>query len=98
MAIQTRNEEREARAPGPPRGDDDRRPARGGGRRKPNPLGAAETVDFKDVQLLKYFVSERGKLLPRRITGVTAKQQRRVAQAVKRARHLGLLPYLHLGG
>ncbi|EPX55047.1 SSU ribosomal protein S18p [Cystobacter fuscus DSM 2262] len=97
MAIQTRHEERESRQPGPPRGDDDRRGARGG-RRKPNPLGAAETVDFKDVQLLKYFVSERGKLLPRRITGVTAKQQRRVAQAVKRARHLGLLPYLHLVG
>ena len=85
MPIQTRSEEREPRTPGPSRG-----------RRKPNPLGAAETVDFKDVQLLKSFVSERGKLLPRRITGVTAKQQRRVAQAVKRARQLGLLPYLPL--
>ncbi len=85
MPIQTRSEEREPRMSGGPRG-----------RRKPNPLGAAETVDFKDVQLLKFFVSERGKLLPRRITGVTAKQQRRVAQAVKRARQLGLLPYLQL--
>ncbi len=85
MPIQTRSEEREPRTAGGPRG-----------RRKPNPLGAAETVDFKDVQLLKFFVSERGKILPRRITGVTAKQQRCVAQAVKRARQLGLLPFLQL--
>ncbi len=80
------------------RPDEERRVSRGGtGRRKPNPLGAATSVDFKDVQLLKYFVSERGKLLPRRITGVTAQQQRQVARAVKRARMLGLLPYVHHG-
>lgn len=97
MAIQTRHEEREPRRGGGARGDEDRRPPRGG-RRRHNPLGAAETVDHKDVPLLKSFISERGKLLPRRITGVTAKQQRRVAQAVKRARQLGLLPYLYLGG
>ncbi|WP_084610570.1 30S ribosomal protein S18 [Archangium violaceum] len=78
--------------------EDERRPGRGGsGRRKPNPLGMARTVDFKDVTLLKFFVTERGRLIPRRITGVTAQQQRQVARAVKRARLLGLLPYLAAG-
>ncbi|WP_239014389.1 30S ribosomal protein S18 [Archangium violaceum] len=94
-----RKEERGSRFREPLRRDDDeRRSSRGGpGRRKPNPLGAARSVDFKDVQLLKYFVTERGKLIPRRITGVTAQQQRQVARAVKRARMLGLLPYVHHG-
>lgn len=76
------------------RGSDERRTFRSGpGRRKPNPLGNAKAVDYKDVQLLKHFVTESGKMLPRRITGVTARQQRRLAMAVKRARILGLLPY-----
>jgi small subunit ribosomal protein S18 len=50
-------------------------------------------VDYKDPKLLRSFLSETGKILPRRITGNTAKQQREVALAVKRARHLALLPY-----
>ncbi len=50
-------------------------------------------VDYKDPKLLRSFLSETGKILPRRITGNTAKQQRAVALAVKRARHLALLPY-----
>jgi len=50
-------------------------------------------VDYKDPKLLRSFLSETGKILPRRITGNTAKQQRIVALAVKRARHLALLPY-----
>ena len=50
-------------------------------------------VDYKDPKLLRSFLSETGKILPRRITGNTAKQQRVVALAVKRARHLALLPY-----
>jgi small subunit ribosomal protein S18 len=50
-------------------------------------------VDYKDPKLLRSFLSETGKILPRRITGNTAKQQRTVALAVKRARHLALLPY-----
>ena len=63
-----------------------------------NPLFAANVkeVTFKDVTLLKYFVSERGRILPRRMTGITAKQQRMVAKAVKQARLLGLLPYLRV--
>ena len=50
-------------------------------------------VDYKDHKLLRSFLSETGKILPRRITGNTAKQQREVALAIKRARHLALLPY-----
>jgi small subunit ribosomal protein S18 len=50
-------------------------------------------VDYKDPKLLRSFLSETGKILPRRITGNTAKQQREIALAIKRARHLALLPY-----
>lgn len=50
-------------------------------------------VDYKDHKLLRSFLSETGKILPRRITGNTAKQQREVAVAIKRARHIALLPY-----
>lgn len=50
-------------------------------------------VDYKDAKLLRSFLSETGKILPRRITGNSAKQQREVALAIKRARHLALLPY-----
>lgn len=50
-------------------------------------------VDYKDPKLLRSFLSETGKILPRRITGNTAKQQREVALAIKRARHIALLPY-----
>ena len=51
-------------------------------------------VDYKDTEFLKKFVNEQGKLLPRRLTGTSLKFQRKVAQAVKRARHIGLLPYV----
>ena len=51
-------------------------------------------VDYKDPEFLKKFLNEQGKILPRRITGTSLKYQRRVAQAVKRARHLALLPYV----
>lgn len=50
-------------------------------------------IDYKDVNLLKNFISERGKILPRRITGNTAKSQRALTTAIKRARHIALLPY-----
>jgi small subunit ribosomal protein S18 len=50
-------------------------------------------IDYKDVQLLKRFVSPRGKILPTRLTGVSAKYQRKLTAAIKRARHLALLPY-----
>ena len=51
-------------------------------------------IDYKDTNKLKRYVSERGKILPRRITGTSVKYQKKVATAVKRARHLALLPYL----
>ena len=51
-------------------------------------------IDDKDPEFLKKFLNEQGKLLPRRITGTSLKYQRRVAQAVKRARQLALLPYV----
>ncbi len=50
-------------------------------------------VDYKDEKILKRFLSERGRILPRRITGNCAKHQRKVTQALKRARHLALLPF-----
>ena len=51
-------------------------------------------VDYKDPEFLKKFLNEQGKILPRRITGTSLKFQRKVAQAVKKARHLALLPYV----
>ncbi len=51
------------------------------------------TIDYKDVKTLKNFVSERGKIIPRRIVGTCASHQRELCEAVKRARHIALLPY-----
>ncbi|HSZ71942.1 MAG TPA: 30S ribosomal protein S18 [Cytophagaceae bacterium] len=51
-------------------------------------------IDYKDANFLLKFVNEQGKLLPRRLTGTSLKYQRKVSQAVKRARHLGLMPYV----
>ncbi|HYG38887.1 MAG TPA: 30S ribosomal protein S18 [Cytophagales bacterium] len=51
-------------------------------------------IDYKDANFLLKFVNEQGKLLPRRLTGTSLKFQRKVAQAVKRARHMALLPYV----
>lgn len=53
-----------------------------------------EHIDFKDVDLLRRFVTERGKILPRRVTGTSAKYQRKLAIAIKRARHMALLPFV----
>ncbi len=54
----------------------------------------APKIDFKDIKLLSRFVSERGKIVPSRITAVSAKKQRELARAIKRARYLSLLPYV----
>lgn len=51
-------------------------------------------IDYKDVDLLKKFISERGKILPRRVTGTSAKYQRKLTTAIKRARQMALLPYV----
>lgn len=58
-----------------------------------NPLGDADHVDYKDVALLRKFISEKGKIRGRRVTRVTARQQRLIAEAVKNAREMALLPY-----
>ncbi|MFL1382166.1 MULTISPECIES: 30S ribosomal protein S18 [unclassified Nocardiopsis] len=58
-----------------------------------NPLGDADHVDYKDTDLLRRFISEKGKIRSRRVTRVTARQQRLIAAAVKNAREMALLPY-----
>ena len=65
------------------------------GRRKSCPFSGkdAPKIDYKDVRLLQRSVSERGKIMPSRITAVSAKKQRELTQAIKRARFLALLPY-----
>jgi small subunit ribosomal protein S18 len=64
-------------------------------RRRANPLHARglDTVDWKDVALLRQFVSDRGKIRSRRVTGLTPRQQREVAVAIRSAREMALLPY-----
>jgi small subunit ribosomal protein S18 len=65
-------------------------------RRKVCPFSGAGApkIDYKDVKLLQRYVSERGKIVPSRITAVSAKKQRELARAIKRARFLALLPYV----
>jgi small subunit ribosomal protein S18 len=63
-------------------------------RKKSSPLAPGEAIDYKDIRRLQRFLTERGKILPRRATGLTAKQQRQVALAIKRARQIALLPYV----
>jgi len=57
-------------------------------------IGINQKIDYKDIDLLKLFVTEQGKILPRRATGVTVQQQRQIAKAIKRARVLSLLPFV----
>jgi len=65
-------------------------------RRKVCPFSGAQApkIDYKDVKLLQRYVSERGKIVPSRITAVSAKKQRELAKAIKRSRFIGLLPYV----
>lgn len=67
-------------------------------RRRVSPIKPDEPIDYKDVDLLRKFITERGKILPRRITGLTAKQQRDLTQAIKRARIIALLPFVNQEG
>lgn len=66
-------------------------------RRKSCPFSGANamTIDYKDVRTLSKFVSERGKMMPSRITAVSAKKQRELSLAIKRARFLALMPYVN---
>ena len=63
---------------------------------KSNPLKAADitVIDYKDTAKLRRYLSERGKILPRRTTGICAAHQRQLTVAIKRARHIALLPYV----
>jgi small subunit ribosomal protein S18 len=64
-------------------------------KKKSNPLKAAKItyIDYKDTALLRKFVSDRGKIRARRVTGVSVQQQRQLAKAIKNAREMALLPY-----
>ncbi len=75
----------------PFRGNDPRKSAKS----RPNPLDAAGIayIDYKDTDLLRKFISDRGKIRSRRVTRVSAQQQRQLARAVKNAREMALLPY-----
>ena len=53
-------------------------------------------IDYKDARTLRYFITERGKIIPRRISGNCAKHQRKITMAIKRARHLALMPYTNM--
>jgi small subunit ribosomal protein S18 len=68
----------------------DRRPHGG---RKGNPLQGVTYIDYKDVDLLRRFISDRGRIRSRRVTGVTVQQQKQLARAIKNAREMALLPY-----
>ena len=65
-------------------------------KRKECPFTATKTqaIDFKDLETLKQFITERGKILPRRITGVSHYYQNKLKQAIKRARHMALIPFV----
>jgi small subunit ribosomal protein S18 len=65
------------------------------GKKKANPLKSAkvEGIDYKDTALLRKFISDRGKIRARRVTGVSVQEQRAIARAVKNAREMALLPY-----
>lgn len=82
----------------PQREQRERRPFRKGGRGKRRKVcfftvNKITHIDYKDTDLLKKFISERGKILPRRVTGTSAKYQRALTTAIKRARQVALLPY-----
>ena len=63
-------------------------------KQKFSPMSINQKIDYKDIDLLKLFITEQGKILPRRATGVTVQQQRQIAKAIKRARALSLLPFV----
>tara|TARA_B100000315_G_scaffold254698_1_gene296326 strand:- start:239 stop:466 length:228 start_codon:yes stop_codon:yes gene_type:complete len=58
---------------------------------------AITDIDYKDVKLLRRFVTEQGKIMPRRVTGTSAKMHRKLIRSIKRARNIALMPYTHLG-
>lgn len=63
-------------------------------KQKISPIALNKKIDYKDIDLLKLFITEQGKILPRRATGVTMQQQRQLGKAIKRARILSLVPFV----
>jgi len=63
-------------------------------KQKNSPITGNQKIDYKDIELLNLFLTEQGKILPRRATGVTVQQQRKLTKAIKRARILSLLPFI----
>ena len=63
-------------------------------KQKSSPISLNQKIDYKDIDLLSLFVTEQGKILPRRATGVTIQQQRKIAKAIKRARILSLFKFV----
>jgi len=61
---------------------------------KTSPINISQKIDYKDIDLLSLFLTEQGKILPRRATGVTVQQQRKLTKSIKRARILSLLPFV----
>ena len=59
-----------------------------------SPIGFNQKIDYKDIDLLRLFITDQGKIVPRRATGVTIQQQRKLAKAIKRARILSLFPFV----
>lgn len=82
------------------RGERSDRPSRPGGARRPRKkvcafcVDKAEHIDFKDIAKLRRFTSERAKIVPRRVTGTCARHQRELTIAIKKARHIALLPFV----
>ncbi len=67
-------------------------------RRQVSPIDPKTPIDYKNIELLRKFMTERGKILPRRITGLTCQQQRDLTQAIKQARILAMLPFVNKEG
>ena len=63
-------------------------------KQKASPISMNQKIDYKDIDLLNLFLTEQGKILPRRATGVSVQQQRKLTKAIKRARNLSLLPFV----
>ena len=63
-------------------------------KQKVSPISLNQKIDYKDIDLLKLFITDQGKILPRRATGVTVQQQRKLSKAIKRARVLSLFPFV----
>ena len=64
-------------------------------KQKLSPININQKIDYKDIDLLTLFITEQGKILPRRATGVTLQQQRKLAKAIKQARILALFPFIN---